>query len=122
MYLLGASSHYFSSLFYNAKLTDCGFFRKANVLIDDEGHAVIADYGLVFVIETTDFTSTKTAGTCRWMAPEVMNPEEEQEEDLDSQEPAVLFTTYSDIYAFAMTVFEVKNVFDKLESWLIYAQ
>jgi serine/threonine protein kinase len=64
---------------------------------------VLADYGLVFVIETTDFTSTKTAGTCRWMAPEVMNPADELLED---QDPPVLFTMKSDIYAFGMTAFE----------------
>ena len=73
------------------------------MLITDDGRAVLADYGLVFVIETTDFTSTKTAGTCRWMAPEVMNPADELLED---EEPPVLFTRASDIYAFGMTAFE----------------
>jgi serine/threonine protein kinase len=68
---------------------------------------VLADYGLVFVIETTDFTSTKTAGTCRWMAPEVMNPADELLED---QDPPVLFTMDSDIYAFGMTAFEVRRI------------
>ena len=76
------------------------------MLIDDDGRAVISDYGLVFVIDTSDFTSTKTAGTCRWMSPEVMNP---SEDSVDDQEPSVLFTTASDIYAFGMTVFEVST-------------
>jgi serine/threonine protein kinase len=81
-----------------------GDIRGSNVLITDDGRAVLADYGLVFVIETTDFTSTKTAGTCRWMAPEVMNPADELLED---EEPPVLFTRASDIYAFGMTAFEI---------------
>jgi len=93
-------SHY---LLYPA-IRKLRLFCQSNVLITEEGVAVLADYGLVFVIETTDFTSTKTAGTCRWMAPEVMNPADEL---LEEQDPPVLFTKESDIYAFGMTAFEV---------------
>jgi hypothetical protein len=74
------------------------------VLIDEEGHALLADYSLVFIIDSSDFTSIKTAGTCRWTAPEILNPSDEV---LDADEPAAIFTEWSDIYAFSMTVIEV---------------
>jgi len=66
------------------------------------------DYGLAFIIHSSDFTSTKTAGTCRWTAPEVINlPDDE----LELNDPPPLFTMASDIYAFAMTVIEVYFLF-----------
>jgi serine/threonine protein kinase len=79
-------------------------------LIDEQGHAHLADYGLVFIIESSDFTSIKTAGTCRWTAPEIMNPPEEDptEEEVDiDDELGASFTMSSDVYAFSMTVIEV---------------
>jgi len=81
-----------------------GDIRGANILIDEGGHAVLADYGLAFIIDSSDFTSIKTAGTCRWTAPEVMNP---PDDDTDLDDPPPLFTMASDIYAFAMTILEI---------------
>jgi len=80
-----------------------GDIRGANVLIDAGGHAVLADYGLAFIIESSEFTSVKTAGTCRWTAPEVMG----SSEDDDSADSRPLFTLSSDIFAYAMTIIEV---------------
>jgi len=74
---------------------------KANVLIDAKGHAVLADYGLVFIIDSTDFTTTKIVGTCRWTAPELMIPPENEEEY------APTYSFSSDVFAFAMTIVEV---------------
>ena len=74
---------------------------KANVLIDSAGHAVVADYGLALIIDSSEFTSIKTAGTCRWTAPEIMDP------PANGDIPLPQFTVKSDIFSYAMTVFEV---------------
>ena len=76
-------------------------YSKANVLVDDKGHAVVADYGLALIMDSSEFTSIKTAGTCRWTAPEIMNPPN------NGDVPLPQFTVESDIFSYAMTVFEV---------------
>jgi serine/threonine protein kinase len=53
-----------------------GDLRGANVLVDHNDRPRICDYGLAFIIEPSEFTSIKTAGACRWTAPEIMNPAE----------------------------------------------
>lgn len=78
-------------------------------MIDSAGSARICDYGLAFIIEPSEFTSVKTAGACRWTAPEIMSPDEiVQDADADDSPP--LFTEKSDIYAFGMTLLEVHIV------------
>jgi hypothetical protein len=76
-------------------------YSKANVLVDSKGHAVVADYGLALIMDSSEFTSIKTAGTCRWTAPEIMNPPN------NDDVPLPQFTVKSDIFSYAMTVFEV---------------
>jgi len=82
-----------------------GDLRGSNILIDADERPRICDYGLAFVIEPSEFTSIKTAGPCRWTAPEIMNPPEYPPEDATS--PLALFTKESDIYAFGMTILEI---------------
>jgi len=87
-----------------------GDIRGANVLIDANNHPVLCDYGLAYVIVGSEFTSVKTAGTCRWAAPEITNPPELLDDSdtlYDNDEPVIYFTKESDVYAFAMTVLEV---------------
>jgi len=79
-----------------------GDIRGANVFINNAGHAVLADYGLVFILESSDF-SIQTTGACRWTAPEIINPPED-EEAIDA---ALGFTLASDVFAFAMTTVEI---------------
>jgi len=80
-----------------------GDIRGANILINADGQAVLADYGLVFIIDSTDFTSAKVVGTCRWTAPELMLPPENEEES------APQYSFASDVFAFAMTIVEVRR-------------
>lgn len=78
-----------------------GDLRGANVLVDSAGHAVVADYGLALIMDSPEFTSIKTAGTCRWTAPEIMDP------PANGDTPLPQFTVKSDIFSFAMTFFEI---------------
>ncbi|EDR02190.1 uncharacterized protein LACBIDRAFT_309898 [Laccaria bicolor S238N-H82] len=78
-----------------------GDLRGANVLIDSAGHAVVADYGLASIMDSAEFTSIKTAGTCRWTAPEIMDP------PASGDIPLPQFTVKSDVFSYAMTVFEI---------------
>jgi serine/threonine protein kinase len=49
--------------------------KQANVFIDEQGHAQLADFGLVVVGETlVGNSSSGGAGNVRYMAPERMNP------------------------------------------------
>lgn len=79
-------------------------YVKANVLINAHGQAVLADYDLVSIIDSTDFTSAKVVGTCRWTAPELMLPPENDEEYVPQ------YSFPSDIFAFAMTIVEVRRL------------
>ena len=74
------------------------------MLIDEGGNPRLCDCGLAFIIEPSEFTSIKTAGACRWTAPEIMNPPEDA---MSSNTSFALFTKESDVYAFGMTALEV---------------
>jgi serine/threonine protein kinase len=83
-------------------------FAQSNILVDEEGLPRICDYGLAFILEPSEFSSIKTAGACRWAAPEIMDPPEDVKSANDS---IALFTKESDIYAFSMTALEVNMNF-----------
>jgi len=86
-------------------LTD---YIKANILIDSKGSACLADFGLAVVIDESTVGSTtggrELRGTTRWMAPEMLLPEEFGFSD-DWQRR--LPSTSTDIYALGMTILEV---------------
>ena len=76
---------------------------KANILIDHDHHARLADFGLLTIISDATIATSSSAvkgGTTRWMSPELLNP------DLfgfkDSRP-----TKESDCYALGMVVLEV---------------
>jgi len=70
---------------------------QKNVLVDDSGHARIADFGLATVARNMDSmrTASQCGGFSRWTAPEVLNGE------LPSKE--------MDIFSFAMVMIEVRR-------------
>lgn len=75
---------------------------KNNILISDDGYALLSDFGLAGLVDEIagqEKNTTTTAGSLRWQAPELLCMEEE---DLDGTK-----TLASDIWAFACTVFEV---------------
>jgi serine/threonine protein kinase len=77
---------------------------KANILIDQDRHARLADFGLLTIVsDHTNFmtsSSTLTGGTIRWMSPELLHPEQFGSDN-------GLPTKQSDCYALGMVVYEV---------------
>ncbi|TFK53159.1 kinase-like protein, partial [Heliocybe sulcata] len=53
-----------------------GDLRGGNIMVSDTGHALLSDFGLADVTETTLVASTTTQrnGSTRWMAPELHDP------------------------------------------------
>ncbi|TFY55730.1 hypothetical protein EVJ58_g8066 [Rhodofomes roseus] len=82
-----------------------GDIKGANILIDERLHACLADFGLSAVTydpNTVNAISTSSSvnGSIRWMAPELLNPEEA---GLEHARPSA----ESDIYSLAMVMWEV---------------
>ena len=79
-------------------------FIKANILIDNSGHARLADFGLLTTVSdsthSTTSSSLKNAGTTRWMSPELLDPDQFGFKD---SRP----TKESDCYALGMVILEV---------------
>ncbi|KAJ7717958.1 kinase-like domain-containing protein [Mycena metata] len=76
-----------------------GDLRGANILVDDQGHARLADFGLA-VFADSPLAPTKRGGSLRWMAPELLNPESCGLEIWQR-------TFVSDIYAFSCVCLEM---------------
>jgi serine/threonine protein kinase len=77
---------------------------KANVMIDQNGHARLADFGLLTFVSDpsnpTNSSSIMNSGTTRWMSPELLHPEEF---NFEKSRP----TKKSDCYALGMVILEV---------------
>ena len=74
---------------------------KANVLINRNGRAQLADFGLLTIVSdpahvTVASSSYMSGGTIRWMSPELLDPEQ-------NNRP----TKSSDCYALGMVIYEV---------------
>ncbi|KAF9230076.1 kinase-like domain-containing protein [Melanogaster broomeanus] len=80
---------------------------ESNVLIDGNGRACIADFGLSTLLTalggSTFSTSCVVKGTLRWVAPELLELMSEYEED----SPQVLPTTRSDVYSFGGIMLQI---------------
>jgi serine/threonine protein kinase len=74
---------------------------QANILIDEREHARLADFGLITISETQHFNTTVShasdKGSTRWMAPELFKE-------------GVTKSRSSDVYAFGMTILEVRAI------------
>ncbi|KAJ6527617.1 kinase-like domain-containing protein [Mycena vulgaris] len=74
-----------------------GNLRGGNVLIDSGERAQLANFGLAIVTDATlGTTSTTQRGSCRWMAPELLNYHDEFKR-----------TKACDVYAFACLCIEI---------------
>ncbi|KAJ8475136.1 hypothetical protein ONZ45_g15714 [Pleurotus djamor] len=79
-------------------------FRGANIMVDDDAHARVADVGLLLALpedETNYIDTVHPAGLVRWAGPDLWN-------NFDAQVPrASNYTTATDVYAYGMTLVEV---------------
>ena len=74
---------------------------KTNVLIDDNGHACLTDFGLVTLTsDEPTVTSSIGATTAQWMSPELLVPDKF---GLKESRP----TKASDCYALGMVIYEI---------------
>ena len=75
---------------------------KANILIDETGHACLADFGLLVIISDGTWSSFTQRGTPRWMSPELFYPEDFGLKDSHQ-------TERSDRYALAIVILYTKS-------------
>jgi len=79
---------------------------KVNILIDQTGHARLADFGLLKVISDPTnglpSSSTPQGGTFRWMSPELLDPKR-------FRLPRICPTVSSDCYALGMVIYETMS-------------
>jgi len=75
-----------------------GDLKPNNILVDDDGTALVADFGQSRLIDHRGFTTTTMAGSSRQMAPELFSNDEGD---------ASRLTRYADVYAFSMVALEI---------------
>jgi serine/threonine protein kinase len=76
---------------------------KANILINEAGQACLCDFGLITFSERQTMSSTQSnglGGSLRWKAPEIIYAENDSK---------LRKTCASDVYAFGMTILEVRG-------------
>ena len=74
---------------------------QGNILVNDTGHAVLADFGLAVFADANISTSHRhSLGSLRWMAPELLDPKSFGLRQCRK-------THASDVYAFACVCLEV---------------
>jgi serine/threonine protein kinase len=80
------------------------YFTKLNILIDQDGHARLADFGLLTIVsDSTNPTVSSysvSGGTTRWMSPELLEAHQLGTKDCRP-------TKESDCYALGMVIYEV---------------
>ena len=83
-----------------------------NTLVNDDGHAMLTDFGLAKVIEElagpTGNTTSMGAGCVRWQAPELITDTRPDKGD-DAPKPSSP-TRGSDVWSFGCTAYEVRLV------------
>jgi serine/threonine protein kinase len=83
-------------VYLHAKGVIHGDIKADNILVSDDLHAQICDFGLAKLFEESTASSLKGAGSLRWKSPEIADGEPK--------------TIESDVYAFGMTIVEVAEV------------
>lgn len=84
-------------------------------MIDNAGTPLIMDQGLNLFVSHAEFTIANSCGPCRWIAPEILEPADDDIAPVESffEDPEYrdyersLFTAMSDVYSLGMTILEV---------------
>ncbi|OCH89035.1 kinase-like protein [Obba rivulosa] len=78
-----------------------GDLKSANILVDEQEMACLADFGLAALFHTSKAATFSTvAGSTRWVAPELFDPEQFGLEKAEN-------TPRSDVYALSMVIWEI---------------
>ncbi|KDQ55371.1 hypothetical protein JAAARDRAFT_37378 [Jaapia argillacea MUCL 33604] len=77
-----------------------GDIKGSNILISDDGHALLTDLGLGSVAAYSNFSIANIGSACRWLAPEIIYPGPGFEGEIRGSREG-------DVYSFGMTVLEV---------------
>jgi serine/threonine protein kinase len=72
--------------------------------VDEQGHAVLTDFGHAKVIGEVGYSTQRLAGSAVYMAPELFPPSEVNVNVDD------LFSKQSDVHAFGMLCYEVSRM------------
>ncbi|KAG8738679.1 hypothetical protein FRC10_006596 [Ceratobasidium sp. 414] len=83
------------------KIVVHGDIKASNVLMQDDGTPMLADFGLSRIVAemSTGLTTSSCRGSYRWMSPELFGGVDDQIQ--------VLVTTASDVWAFGCLCFEI---------------
>lgn len=88
------------------------YTRQSNILVSDNGEALLSDFGISAVFEEATgsacLVSSSFAGSVRWMAFELFRIDIREEEGDGPQEIPQL-TTYSDVWSYGSTALEVND-------------
>ncbi|TEB23944.1 kinase-like protein [Coprinellus micaceus] len=79
-----------------------GDLRGANAFVKANKECVLTDVGMVYMTDMPEFVMMKSAATCRFAAPELMDPNVPRQ---TAEGPEC--TTQSDVFAFAMIVVQI---------------
>jgi serine/threonine protein kinase len=82
-----------------------------NVLIDNNGNALVADFGRSKIIDRRGFTTT-FSGSARYMAPELLVPPfaELSQAEGGGGDYIPILTKKTDVYGFGMVALEVSPI------------
>jgi serine/threonine protein kinase len=75
---------------------------QANILINEDWSACLADFGLSIFSDVTSSMSTNRRGSLYWMAPELLDP--------DRFGTKFIRTPATDVYAFGCVCLEVTDI------------
>ena len=89
-------------MLYSKHIAYTDYDPQANILVDSNCCALVADFGLAIVVEES--TSRELKGTPRWMAPELMDPGKFGFTGVYLKQ---LPSKSTDIYAIGMMILEV---------------
>lgn len=85
-----------------------GDMKGTNILVSDDVHVLLCDFGLTKLASSSTTTSLKSAGSLRWQSPELWEADQSK-------------TYASDTYAFGMTIAEVSYIGPPLRKCLFCA-